>query len=47
MSIQDTADTEAGYHYQVMRRAIDLIDAAGTTVSLDDLAGEMNMSSEH
>ena len=47
MSIQDTADTEAGYHYQVMRRAIDLIDAAGTTVSLDDLAGEMNMSPAH
>ncbi len=36
------------YHYQVMRRAIALVDAAdGVELSLDDLAREMNMSPAH
>ena len=39
--------TEDGYHYGVMRRAIDLIDADGTLLSLDDLAQRMGMSPAH
>jgi AraC family transcriptional regulator of adaptative response/methylated-DNA-[protein]-cysteine methyltransferase len=36
------------YHYHVMRRAIDAIDAAGEAqLSLNDLAAEMNMSPAH
>ena len=36
------------YHYQVMRRAIAAIDAAGDApLSLGDLAAEMNMSPAH
>ncbi|MEO1637883.1 MAG: bifunctional helix-turn-helix domain-containing protein/methylated-DNA--[protein]-cysteine S-methyltransferase [Pseudomonadota bacterium] len=36
------------YHYHVMRRAIEAIDAAGDTqLSLADLAAEMNMSPAH
>ncbi|MHC0053534.1 bifunctional helix-turn-helix domain-containing protein/methylated-DNA--[protein]-cysteine S-methyltransferase [Actibacterium sp. D379-3] len=39
---------EQGYHYQIMRRAIDRIDAAGGEVlTLDQLAAEMNMSPAH
>jgi len=36
-----------GYHFHVMRRAIDLIDAQGPTQSLDTLARDMNMSPAH
>ena len=36
-----------GYHYQVIRRAIDLIDAAPEPLSLADLAGAMQMSPAH
>jgi AraC family transcriptional regulator of adaptative response/methylated-DNA-[protein]-cysteine methyltransferase len=36
-----------GYHYQVMRRAIDLIDESGGDLTLDALAGRMNMSPAH
>ncbi len=35
------------YHYNVIARAIDAIDAARTPLSLDALAGEMNMSPAH
>ena len=35
------------YHYAVMRRAIDLIDAAEAPLSLEDLAGAMGMSPAH
>ena len=46
-----TQETENGYHFHVMRRAIDLIDAAAETdpgvIPLDRLASEMNMSPEH
>lgn len=38
---------EHSYHYQVMRRAIDLIDAAEEPLSLDTLAAEMQMSPAH
>ncbi len=39
--------TDQGYHYNVMRRALDLIDAGGPGLSLDDLARQMNMSPAH
>ncbi|XDA97830.1 bifunctional helix-turn-helix domain-containing protein/methylated-DNA--[protein]-cysteine S-methyltransferase [Sulfitobacter sp. LCG007] len=38
---------DGSYHYQVMRRAIDLIDAAEEPLSLDALADEMDMSPAH
>jgi len=40
-------DADQSYHYNVMRRAIDLIDEGGETLSLADLAGEMQMSPAH
>lgn len=41
-------DDTQGYHFQVMRRAIERIDAAGgAPLSLDTLAGEMRMSPAH
>ncbi|WP_270725018.1 bifunctional helix-turn-helix domain-containing protein/methylated-DNA--[protein]-cysteine S-methyltransferase [Shimia sp. Alg240-R146] len=44
-------DMSEGYHYNVMRRAIELIDAhsaeGGEGLSLDDLAREMGMSPAH
>lgn len=44
--MQDRASDNA-YHYNVMRRAIDLIDARDETLSLEDLAREMGMSAAH
>jgi len=41
------AQPQQSYHYHVMRRAIDLIDAAGRPLSLSELAGEMQMSPAH
>ncbi|WP_375687635.1 methylated-DNA--[protein]-cysteine S-methyltransferase [Pseudooceanicola sp. LIPI14-2-Ac024] len=38
---------EDGYHFQVMRRALDLIDAAEGTLTLDELAAQMGMSPAH
>ncbi|MBR9650156.1 methylated-DNA--[protein]-cysteine S-methyltransferase [Thalassovita aquimarina] len=38
---------ETGYHYHVMRRAIELIDAAGPGMGLNDLAAQMGMSPAH
>ncbi len=38
---------ENGYHYGVMRRAIELIDQGGEAQSLDALAAQMNMSPAH
>lgn len=38
---------ERGYHYQVMRRALDLIDASEGALSLDELAERMEMSPAH
>lgn len=41
------AQTEPGYHYHVMRRAIDLIDSRDTALTLEELAREMGMSAAH
>lgn len=41
------APAHNGYHFNVMRRAIDLIDDAGPMLSLNDLAEKMNMSPAH
>ncbi len=38
---------ENGYHFHVMRRALDLIDGAEATLTLDDLATQMGMSAPH
>lgn len=38
---------ETDYHYGVMRRALDVIDAAEGEVSLETLASEMQMSPAH
>lgn len=38
---------QSPYHYGVMRRAIDLIDAAPGSLSLEELAGAMGMSPAH
>lgn len=38
---------ENGYHYHVMRRAIDLIDQGDEVLSLNALAEQMNMSPSH
>ena len=43
----NVAVPETGYHYNVMRRAIELIDRGGESMSLDDLAREMGMSPAH
>ena len=41
------APEDQGYHYQVMRRAIALIDEAEDPKQLDWIAGEMGMSAAH
>ncbi|APE42173.1 6-O-methylguanine DNA methyltransferase [Sulfitobacter alexandrii] len=38
---------EDGYHYGVMRRAIDIIDASEDPLALDELAAQMAMSPAH
>ncbi len=40
-------ETETGYHYQVIRRAIDLIDQAEEPLTLEQIAAEMGMSVAH
>lgn len=40
-------EQDHSYHYNVMRRAIDLIDAAEAPLPLDALAGAMGMSPAH
>jgi len=42
-----TKDLSDSYHFHVMRRAIDLIDATEGPLILDDLAGQMGMSGAH
>ena len=42
-----TPDAADGYHYQVMRRAIAIIDKADDPMQLDQIAGEMGMSAAH
>ncbi len=41
------SDPEQGYHYGVMRRAIELIDQGGEGLTLDQLAAQMDMSPAH
>lgn len=41
------AEPQQSYHFHVMRRAIDLIDEAEETLSLNELAAEMDMSPAH
>ncbi len=38
---------ETGYHFQIMRRAIELIDAAPAPMPLEELAAKLNMSTAH
>ncbi len=45
MTLQD--QPEASYHYHVVRRALDEIDAAGPSLGLDDLAARLSMSPAH
>ncbi len=40
-------DTESRYHYNVVRRAIEVIDGADEPLTLDALASEMGMSPAH
>ncbi|MEM6407114.1 MAG: bifunctional helix-turn-helix domain-containing protein/methylated-DNA--[protein]-cysteine S-methyltransferase [Pseudomonadota bacterium] len=40
-------DETTSYHYAVIKRAIETIDAGGSELSLDDLAARMNMSPAH
>jgi AraC family transcriptional regulator of adaptative response/methylated-DNA-[protein]-cysteine methyltransferase len=40
-------EARQGYHFQIMRRAIELIDAAEEPLSLEELAGRMQMSPSH
>jgi len=42
-----TQDGDQTYHFHVIRRAIDIIDAAGPNLSLDDLAARLQMSPAH
>ena len=41
------AHPQQSYHFHVMRRALDLIDAAESPLSLDELAAAMDMSPAH
>ena len=41
------AHPQQSYHFHVMRRALDLIDAAEAPLSLDELAAAMDMSPAH
>lgn len=40
-------DAESGYHYRVIRRAIDRLDSAGASLSLEEIAAETGMSPAH
>jgi AraC family transcriptional regulator, regulatory protein of adaptative response / methylated-DNA-[protein]-cysteine methyltransferase len=40
-------DQSPSYHYQVIGRALQVIDAEGPALTLDDLAAKMNMSPSH
>lgn len=47
-ALEHNADADGDrYHYHVMRRAIEIIDAADMPLSLDDLAARMGMSAAH
>ncbi len=40
-------DQSPAYHYQVIARALEVIDAAGPALTLEDLAAQMKMSPAH
>ncbi|MFM7446249.1 MAG: helix-turn-helix domain-containing protein, partial [Tabrizicola sp.] len=40
-------DQSPSYHYQVIGRALQVIDAEGPALTLEALAAEMNMSAAH
>jgi AraC family transcriptional regulator of adaptative response/methylated-DNA-[protein]-cysteine methyltransferase len=40
-------DSDQSYHFHVMRRALDAVDALGPAASLDQLASEIGMSPAH
>ncbi len=46
--MNDMSESDTGYHYQLMRRAIDLIDSDdGRSKTLEEIADEMHMSPAH
>ncbi|MEB8387788.1 bifunctional helix-turn-helix domain-containing protein/methylated-DNA--[protein]-cysteine S-methyltransferase [Rhodobacteraceae bacterium KMM 6894] len=47
MTVTPLKSPQDSYHFNVMRRAIDLIDAGGTDMTLDALARAMDMSPAH
>lgn len=47
MDMSMTATGPEGYHFHVMRRALDEIDAAGASLTLEDLAARLQMSPAH
>lgn len=47
MTAADRTGPESRYHFQVIRRAIDAIDARGPGLSLDALAAEVGLSPAH
>ena len=47
MTDEPAAPAEAAYHYGVIRRAIDVIDAQTGPISLGNLAAQLNMSPAH
>ena len=44
---RDMSEPETGYHYQLVRRAIEQIDAGDRELSLEEIASEMHMSPSH
>lgn len=47
MTEKESISRDDGYHFGVMRRAIDLIDAAPDALTLEGLAAQMGMSPAH
>lgn len=47
MTEKESIPRDDGYHFGVMRRAIDLIDAAPDALTLEGLAAQMGMSPAH
>ena len=45
--MKDMSEPETEYHYQLVRRAIELIDAGDRNLSLEEIASEMRMSPAH
>ncbi len=45
--MEQLTDTEDRYHYHIVRRAIELVDDKGSSLTLEDLSREMGMSPAH